>query len=185
MRGDVIVAINGEVSKFMTHDEVVGAIRLHNERVILTVMSPENVDQVLQSSPPLSRTSSVIVHNKTNIPLDSNSPDIARKSVSEYGSNTALSGICEESDGLHRDDPSEDVLVDKTVTEAIENNPENNDPLYSGSHPEEPTKTDILPAEDSQVVDDEDDDEFAMVQQVQLDVKIRVAETIVAEDEEH
>lgn len=108
LRGDVIIAVNGEVSKFMTHDEVVGAIRFRGDRVILTVMSPENVEQVLQASPTLSRCNSVVIHDISNIQLDSDSPDIGRKtgsSVSEYASSTGLSGISEESgDVLRADD---------------------------------------------------------------------------------
>jgi hypothetical protein len=190
-RGDVLVAINGEISKFMTHDEVVGAIRLHNKHLILTVMSPENVDQVLQITPPLTRTSSVIVHNPLGVSLDS-SPDTTRKSASEYGSrlSTVLSGICEEVDEVHKDMPSEDVLVDKSVTQATENNAENNtennDSLHSGSCPEDFMKTDdnTHPAEANDDDDDDDEDQFVSVQQVQLDVKVQMAETMIAEDED-
>jgi hypothetical protein len=175
----------------MTHDEVVGAIRLHNKHLILTVMSPENVDQVLQITPPLTRTSSVIVHNPLGVSLDS-SPDTTRKSASEYGSrlSTVLSGICEEVDEVHKDMPSEDVLVDKSVTQATENNAENNtennDSLHSGSCPEDFMKTDdnTHPAEANDDDDDDDEDQFVSVQQVQLDVKVQMAETMIAEDED-
>eukprot|EP00118_Oscarella_pearsei_P023437 m.280231 g.280231 ORF g.280231 m.280231 type:complete len:640 (+) comp40634_c0_seq6:382-2301(+) len=60
LRGDVVVVVNGEAAKEMSHDEVVAAIRSRSDAVTLTVMSPKDPEAVLQApSPKLTRSISI------------------------------------------------------------------------------------------------------------------------------
>ncbi|XP_065828636.1 rhophilin-2-like [Oscarella lobularis] len=52
LRGDIIVMVNGEAAREMTHDEVVAGIRSRDDIIQLTVMTPTDPDLVLQAPSP-------------------------------------------------------------------------------------------------------------------------------------
>lgn len=230
----------------MTHDEVVGAIRFRGEHVVLSVMSPENVEEVLQASPTLSRSNSIIIHTVSNVPLASDSPETGRRALSYVSDSTSSSGLgrvteefenmpCandNESRSVDNENSGEDSQIDllKVATREMELKVINESHIQQGSDKivqasklinaatelqrlEEPdmSNADIVAVQedvsnkegnqedrqdagqggkeggknvDNQENTDEDNDEYAVAKPVKLDVRVQLAETVVADDDD-